>query len=114
MATMTTQRCRRGLIAVLAIAAGVAGGGLMYLRRGAQPVVSAAERHYRAGVEQARAGQEREAVAQWNLAIAMNPADPRPYDALEAYWEAAGHPEQAAATMERLTKANPAAPHRDC
>ncbi|HET9480122.1 MAG TPA: hypothetical protein VFP98_00055, partial [Candidatus Polarisedimenticolia bacterium] len=99
--------------AVIAVAL-LVGLGVFGLRRGQQKAAHPAERHYRAGLESARAGKEQQAVSEWNMAIAMNPADPRPYDALAAYWEATDRPDLAAQTLERLTRANPKAPHRDC
>jgi tetratricopeptide (TPR) repeat protein len=103
----------------LVTAAGLAvvllfGTGAIRLRLARRAPEPPAARHYRAGLELARAGDERRAVSEWNLAIAMNPSDPRPYGALVEYWEANGRPDQAAQTMERLTNANPTAPHRDC
>jgi tetratricopeptide (TPR) repeat protein len=101
-------------VALLVVAALLAGIGWTYMRRGRRSEVPPAERHYRAGFELARAGETRRAVSEWNMAIAMNPSDPRPYGALDDYWEAAGRPDVAAETMERLSRANPAAAHRDC
>src|SRR5687767_14454138 len=72
--------------------------GVFRLRQGRPAPEHPAARHYRAGLELARAGDEQKAVSEWNLAIAMNPADTRPYDALVAYWEATGRPDVAAQT----------------
>src|SRR5207302_4746121 len=84
------------------------------LRRGQRAPVPPAEQHYRAGLGLARAGNGRKAVYEWRLAIAMNPADERPYGALAAYYEETGQPDLAAQMLERLARANPAASHRDC
>src|SRR5687768_4098176 len=104
---------RYGLPLILLVAILLVTVGALRLRR-PQPTERPAERHYRAGVDLARAGNERQAVSRWNLAIAMDPADARAYDALVAYWEANARPDLAAQTLERLARANPAAPHRDC
>jgi Flp pilus assembly protein TadD len=107
-------RARWAALALVLALVLLLGAGLLRLRRGQPAPEHPAARHYRAGLELARAGDEQKAVSEWNLAVAMNPADARPYEALAAYWEASGRPDLAAQTMERLAKANPAAPHRDC
>lgn len=76
--------------------------------------VSPAEQHYRTGLEFARAGNGPRAVGEWRLAIALAPADPRPYEALAGYYEENGQPDLAAQTLEQLGRVNPSAPHRDC
>jgi tetratricopeptide (TPR) repeat protein len=98
---------------LVAVVAGVLGVAVPRLRRGGGEE-SPAERHYRNGLEMAQAGNGARAVTEWQLAIAMNPADARPYDALVEYWEAAGQPDRAVATLDRLARANPLAPHQDC
>lgn len=84
------------------------------LRRGQHTPERRSEGHYRTGLALARAGNGSKAVSEWRLAIAMDPADPRPYQALASFYEDAGQPALAAEMLERLARANPTAPHRDC
>jgi Flp pilus assembly protein TadD len=84
------------------------------LRRGLKATERPSALHYRKGVELARAGRVQQALGEWRLAIALDPAGPRPYEATAGYWEAVGQPEQAVQVWERLALANPTAPHRDC
>ncbi len=90
--------------------------GVVALRRwrARPPAEPPAALHYRSGLELARAGHMQEATGEWRLAIAMNPADDRPYDALATFWEATGRPDEAAQVLQRMARANPTAPHRDC
>src|SRR5436309_67529 len=95
----------------------VAGGLLLAmprLRRAQRVPERPSEQHYRTGLALARAGNGSKAVSEWRLAIAMDPADPRPYQALASFYEDAGQPALAAEMLERLARANPTAPHRDC
>jgi Flp pilus assembly protein TadD len=84
------------------------------LRRAPRPVERPSERHYRAGLGLARAGNGPKAVAEWTLAIAMDPADTRPYQALASYYEDIGQPALAVERLKQMARANPAAPHPDC
>src|SRR5207253_8138490 len=68
----------------------------------------------RAGLAAARAGETAKAVGEWKLAIALDPADTRAYDALAGYYLAMGHPDLTAGVLETLAHANPKAPHQDC
>jgi tetratricopeptide (TPR) repeat protein len=102
-------------IGALVIAAALLLAVAPRLRRGHSPAKEPpAEQHYRRGLALARAGNGSKALGEWRLAIAMNPADERPYDALAEYYVETGQPELAAQTLERLAKAIPTAPHRDC
>lgn len=98
------------LIAALVLAAILA----PRLRRGRRPVERPSERHYRTGLALAQAGEGPRAAAEWKLAIAMDPADSRPYQALASLYEEMGQPALAAEMLQRLALANPTAPHRDC
>lgn len=62
----------------------------------------------------ARAGEFRRAMSEWRLAIAMDPADPRPYFALAARWEQVGQFDQAVDVLEHLALSRPATPHLEC
>jgi tetratricopeptide (TPR) repeat protein len=102
-------------IGALVIAAALLLAVAPRLRRGHRPAQEPpAERHYRRGLALARAGNGPKAVAEWKLTIAMDPEDEHPYDALATYDEETGQPEQAAQILERLARAIPTAPHRDC
>src|SRR5262249_24560381 len=48
------------------------------------------------------------------LAIAMDPADPRPYFALAARWERVGQFDLAVDVLEHLALSRPATPHLEC
>jgi protein O-GlcNAc transferase len=65
-------------------------------------------------VRLARAGEYRRAMSEWQLAIAMDPADPRPYFALAARWEEVGQFDQAVDVLEHLALSRPATPHLEC
>src|SRR5712691_9678664 len=84
----------------------VAGGLLLALmprlRRGQHTPERRSEGHYRTGLALAGAGNGSKAVSEWRLAIAMDPADPRPYQALASFYEDAGQPALAAEMLERL------------
>ncbi len=84
------------------------------LWRSHAPVERPSERHYRSGLALAQSGNGARAAAEWKLAIALNPADDRPYQALASYYEEVGQPALAAEMLERLAVADPTAPHRDC
>jgi tetratricopeptide (TPR) repeat protein len=79
-----------------------------------KPTPSPAAKHYEEGLRLAQAGEYPRAVNEWQLAIAMDPADPRPYFALAARWEQAGQFDRAVDVLEKLALARPATPHLDC
>jgi protein O-GlcNAc transferase len=75
---------------------------------------SPAAAHYDEGVRLAQAGKFTRAMREWQLAIAMDPADPRPYFAIAARWERVGEFDRAVEVLEHLALARPATPHLDC
>src|SRR5438874_6392863 len=115
MASREVVHRRWGLIAgalVVIAALGVVLGPRR--RRGYEGRQHPATLHYRAGLAAARAGEAAKAVGEWKLAIALDPADTRSYDALAGYYQETGHPDLAAGVLETLAHANPKAPHQDC
>jgi tetratricopeptide (TPR) repeat protein len=65
-------------------------------------------------VKLAQQGEMTRAAAEWQMAIALDPSDSRPYLALADQWERAGQLGQARAMLERLERARPETPHLEC
>jgi tetratricopeptide (TPR) repeat protein len=70
--------------------------------------------HYEKGVALAAKGDAPGAVAAWQMAIAMEPSDPRPYLALAEQMEQAGNPGGALSVLKNLEAARPETPHLEC
>jgi tetratricopeptide (TPR) repeat protein len=113
-----TGRKPRLVPALAALGVIAAAGGGVYLRARtsgpATPALSPAEMHYRDGLRLAQDGKEAGAIRAWQTAIALAPADPRPYRALVALYEQEGQFIRAAEQLTALRAANPQAEHIAC
>jgi tetratricopeptide (TPR) repeat protein len=104
------------ILAALAVIAAVGGGVYLWSRPSgpATPALAPAEMHYRDGLKLAQAGKDAGAINEWHTAIALAPADPRPYRALVALFEQEGQFLTAADQLKALHLANPQAEHIAC
>lgn len=103
---------RASLSRVVALFILVSLPALVGCERRARP--SPAAERYESGVRLAKEGEITRAMSEWQVAIGLDPSDPRPYLALAQQWEQAGRLDQATAILERLETARPETPHLQC
>jgi Flp pilus assembly protein TadD len=108
---MTRRRWSWMLGGAVLLAAGVSPLVLQYARRAPPSPVAEycdnADGNFRAGRITA-------AVVDYNRAIALDPAEGRPYIGLAVLYEAINRPDLAILALEQLQASNPAAPHLAC